>query len=105
MGELMNKLLFLALLAVPCAAQVNVSGSSINISSTSSSGAATLETNSVANTSQTVLNFTDTPTVKFTNPSGGVQSATVPDASNSSLGVAQCDGTTTTCAAGVVTVP
>ena len=60
-----------------------------------------VQTNGAGNASQTVLNFTDTATVKFTNPSGGVESATVPTASNSALGVAECDGTTITCPAGV----
>ncbi len=68
----------------------------------SNTAGATLQTNSVSNTSQSLLNFTDTATVKFTNPSGGVESASVPSATNSALGVAQCDGTTTACTSGVI---
>ena len=45
-----------------------------------------VQTNGAGNASQTVLNFKDTATVKFTNPSGGVESATVPDGSNSAHG-------------------
>ena len=37
----------------------------------------TVQTNAVNNTSQTLLNFTDSSTVKFTNPSGGVEEASV----------------------------
>ena len=61
-----------------------------------------VQTNGVGNADQTVLNHVDTATVKFTNPSGGVESATVPTAANLSLGVAGCDGSTTLCSGGIV---
>ena len=64
------------------------------------------QTNGVNNSNQALLNHVDTATVKFTNPSGGVESATVPNATNSSLGAAQCDGITIKCASGVLsTIP
>ena len=43
--------------------------------STGTSGTLSLDTNSTPNLNQTVLNFTDTATIGFTNPSGGVESA------------------------------
>lgn len=77
-----------------------------NIGNNNSGAGTSFQTNSVNNSSQTNLNFTDTATVKFTNPSGGVESAAVPNASNSSLGVVQCDGTTINCSGGVAsTIP
>lgn len=41
------------------------------------SGGPTLQSNTVNNTSQTVLNFTDSSTLAFTNPSGGIESGAV----------------------------
>lgn len=61
-----------------------------------------VKTNGVDNTSQALLNFTDTASVKFTNPSGGLESATVPDGSNSTKGILKCDGTTTDCTGGTI---
>jgi hypothetical protein len=46
----------------------------------------TLQTNSVNNTSQVLLNFVNTSSVTFTNPSGGVVSATATGASFSTAG-------------------
>lgn len=37
----------------------------------------TIDTNSTSNTSQTLLNFTDTSSIGFINPSGGIESATL----------------------------
>ena len=61
-----------------------------------------LSTNSTPNISQALLNFTDTATVLFTNPSGGIESATVPTATSSTLGVVKPDNTTITVSAGVL---
>ncbi len=62
----------------------------------------TIQTNEVGNTSQALLDFKDTASVLFTNPSGGIESATVPDGSNSSKGILKCDGTTTDCTGGTI---
>ena len=43
----------------------------------SNSSGAVLQTNGSNNTSQALLNFVNTPTVQFTNPSGGVEEANV----------------------------
>ena len=61
-----------------------------------------IQTNEVGNSSQVLLDFKDTASVKFTNPSGGIESATVPDGSNSAKGVLKCDGTTTDCTGGTI---
>ena len=61
-----------------------------------------IKTNNIGNADQTVLNFTDTASVLFTNPSGGIESATVPDGSNSTKGILKCDGTTTDCTGGTI---
>ncbi len=62
----------------------------------------TIQTNDVGNSSQILLDFKDTASVLFTNPSGGIESATVPDGSNSSKGILKCDGTTTDCTGGTI---
>ncbi len=62
----------------------------------------TIQTNEVGNASQVLLDFKDTASVLFTNPSGGIESATVPDGSNSSKGILKCDGTTTDCTGGTI---
>ena len=62
----------------------------------------TVETNGAPNLSQTLLNFTDTPTILFTNPSGGVESATCATATSSTIGCAKPDNTTVTVSGGVL---
>lgn len=61
-----------------------------------------IQTNGVDNLLQSLLNHVDSSTVKWTNSSGGLESAAVPDATNSSLGAAQCDGITTFCSSGII---
>jgi hypothetical protein len=68
-------------------------------------GGPTIETNSVNNLSQTLLNFTNTSTISFLNPSGGVETATCSTATNSAIGCLRPDGTTCTVTAGVLTCP
>src|SRR5271167_3225252 len=45
--------------------------------SSGTTGVIAIDTNSTPNSSQTALNFTDTATIAFTNPSGGLESATL----------------------------
>jgi hypothetical protein len=67
-------------------------------------GGATLETNGTSNTSQAVLNFTNTSSVTFSNPSGGVEEATVATAAPGTLGIAEPDNTSIGAASGVLSV-
>lgn len=69
----------------------------------SGSGGPLIQTNTVNNFSQILLNFTDTSTIAFTNPSGGVESATCKTATSSALGCSRPDNTTITIAGGVLT--
>ena len=61
-----------------------------------------ISTNSTPNTTQSLLNFTDTATIHFTNPSGGVESATCVTATNSQIGCARPDNTSVTISGGVL---
>jgi hypothetical protein len=57
---------------------IAANGNALNCQSISGGGGgATLQTNTTNNSSQTLLNFTNTSTIDFTNPSGGVESATL----------------------------
>jgi hypothetical protein len=64
----------------------------------------TIQTNAVNNASQASLNFTNTSTVLFTNPSVGLEEATVPTATTSALGLIKSDNTTTTITAGAMSI-
>ena len=76
--------------------------SSGNIGAGSSCGA-TLQTNGTNNSSQTTLNLQNGTNTTASNPSAGNVQVNVAAATASSLGVAQCDGTTITCSGGVIT--
>jgi hypothetical protein len=64
----------------------------------------TVQTNGVNNASQTNLNFTNTATVTFANPSVGTETATVSTAATGTLGVSSPDNTTISAATGVYSV-
>ena len=64
---------------------------------------ATLQTNGTNNSSQTTLNLQNGTNTTASNPSAGNVQVNVAAATASSLGVAQCDGTTITCSGGVIT--
>lgn len=62
-----------------------------------------ISTNGTPNISQALLGFTDTATIRFTNPSGGVESATCVTATISLFGCVKPDGTTISIAAETIT--
>jgi hypothetical protein len=64
----------------------------------------TVQTNSVNNISQTTLNFTNTASVLWSNPSLGVEEATVPTATNSVLGVSSPDNVSISVGSGVYSI-
>ena len=55
-----------------------------------------LQTNTVNNSSQALLNFVDSSTVKFTNPSGGIETATCATSTVGGIGCVKPDGTSIT---------
>lgn len=63
----------------------------------------TIETNGAPNFSQKLINFTDTTTIHFTNPSGGVESATCITSTISVFGCLKPDGTTISISGGIIT--
>ena len=65
----------------------------------------TLQTNSVNNSSQAILNIENGTNTTASNPSGGVVQIAVATATSSALGVVKPDGTVITVGAGVITVP
>jgi hypothetical protein len=82
---------------------VDIQGNALNCQAIGGGGGggATIQTNGVNNTNQTVLNFVNTASVLFTNPSGGVQSATVPTATTGTLGLSSPDNVTLGVTSGV----
>jgi hypothetical protein len=67
-------------------------------------GGPTIQVNTTNTSNQSLLNFVNTSTVLFTNPSGGVVSATVPTSATGTLGVASPDNTTISAATGVYSI-
>lgn len=67
-------------------------------------GSVTIQTNGTGNATQTTLNFVNTASVLFTNPSGGIESATVPAATISALGVSSPDNTSLAVSAGAYSI-
>jgi hypothetical protein len=67
-------------------------------------GGPTIQTNSVNNPSQTLLNFVSTATGVFSSGGGGVVNLSVPTATNSNLGVSKPDNTTISAASGTYSV-
>jgi hypothetical protein len=65
-------------------------------------GGITIQTNGTNNSSQTAINFTNTATVLFTNPSGSAESATVPTATSGAVGVSNFDNTSIGITAGAL---
>ena len=67
-----------------------------NICQSGGGSGITIETNGAPNLSQKLLNFVDTPTIKFTNPSGGIENAACATTTPSTLGCSQPDNSTIT---------